>query len=187
MGRLATRDGKQGMLFTVCDDHVRIERREFVWGESLGDDWILPVGREAEKPFAHAKRARARTAPEFPPNAAVDVAFVPPKGDGGDAAAKKPSQVSVTFPSAEPRGKCRVFEYEVQAVVVEDDVELVAATRRVLAQDFYLPESKAGKPGECVFACAELPKGVHLRFDVRPMECFGKKGRAVASSKLIVV
>ena len=28
---------------------------------------------------------------------------------------------------------------------------------------------------------AELPKGVHWRFDVTPIECFGKKGRAIRS------
>jgi hypothetical protein len=89
--------------------------------------------------------------------------------------------VAVTFPAAETRAKCRVFEYEVQAVVVEDDVEMVAVTRRALAPDFHLPESKAGLPGACVFAIAELPKGVHLRFDVTPIECFGKKGQPIHS------
>ena len=184
MGKFPTRDGKHGMLFTVCDDHIRIERREFTWCESLGEDWILPVGKAAEKPYAHARRAKVRMAPEFPSGAEVKVAFVQPKEDLAGGASRKPKQVSVTFPPAESRGKCRVFEYEVQAVVVEDDVELVAATRRVLARDFYLPESKAGKSGECVFACAELPKDVSLRFDVRPMECFGGKGRAIRSARM---
>jgi hypothetical protein len=56
----------------------------------------------------------------------------------------------------------------------------------VLAPDFYLPVSKAGKPGSCVFALAELPKGVHIRFDVTPIECFGKKGRAIRSDATFV-
>ena len=181
MGRVPTQEGKQGMLFTVCDDHIRIQRREFVYGETLGDDWILPVGKAAEKPFVYAKRIPARTAPEFPPDASVKVALLPPKAEKDKPVPKEPTQVSVTFPSAETRDKCRVFEYEVQAVVVDDDVELVAATRRALSPDFHLSASKAGKRGECVFALAELPRGVHLRFDVRPIECFGKKGRAISS------
>ena len=186
MPRIPTSDGKQGMLFTVCDDHIRIERREFKWGETLGDDWLLPVGKAAERPFAYAKRKPARVAPEFPPDAAVKVAPVPPKAEKGKSAPAAPTQVAVTFPAAETRAKCRVFEYEVQAVVVEDDVEMVAVTRRALAPDFHLPESKAGLPGTCVFAIAELPKGVHLRFDVRPVECFGKKGRAIRSDASFV-
>ena len=187
MSALSTSDGKQGMLFTVCDDHIRIERREFIGGESLGDDWILPVGKAAEKPFAYAKRIPARVAPEFGEGAAVKVALVPPKAEKDKPAPKEPTQVEVSFPSAETRAKCRVFEYEVQAVVVEDDVEMIAATRRALAPDFHLPAAKAGKPGSCVFALAELPKGVHLRFDVTPIECFGRKGRPIRSDAAFVV
>jgi len=182
MARLPTSDGKQGMLFTVCDDHIRIERREFMWGEPLGDDWILPVGKAAEKPFAYAKRRPVRMAPEFPQDAAVKVSLVTPKATKDKPAPEKPTQVEVSFPAAQTREKCRVFEYEVQAVIVEDDVEMVATTRRAIAPDFHLPESRAGKPGSCVFALAELPKGVHLRFDVTPIECFGKKGRPISSN-----
>ena len=176
-----TSDGKQGMLLMVCDDHVRIERREFTWGESLGDDWILPIGKAAEKPYTFARRIPVRQAPEFPKGAAVKVALVPPKAEKDKPAPKEPTQVEVSFPSAMPCRTSRVFEYEVQAVVVEDDVELVAATRRVLAQDFYYPLAKAGMAGSCIFALAELPKDVHLRFDVTPIECFGKKGAPIRS------
>ena len=182
MSRISTKDGKQGMLLSICDDHIRIERREFTWGESLGDDWILPIGKAAGKPYAYAKRIPVRTAPEFAAGAAVKVVLVPPKAEKDKPAPENPVQVEVTFPSAETRAKCRVFEYEVQAVVVEDDVEMVAATRRALSPDFYLPASKAGKPGSCVFALSELPKGVHLRFDVTPMECFGKRGKPIRSA-----
>lgn len=175
-----TWEGKQGMFFTVCDDHIRIERHEFMWGESLGDDWILPVGKGAAQPYAYAKRISARVAPEFPETAEVKVALVQPRVEKGKPASK-PERLEVKFPPAETRSKCRVFEYEVQAVVVEDDVELVAATRRVIAPDFHLPASKTGRPGTCVFALNELPAGTNVRFDVRPIECFGRKGRARSS------
>ena len=179
MPRLGTSDGKQGMLFTICDDHIRIERREFVWGESLGDDWILPVGKAAERPYAYAKRTPVRLAPEFPKGAEVKVAKVPA---GKDKDGKPtPERLDVSFPAAEARGKCRVFEYEVRAVVVADDVELVAASRRVIAPDFHLPASKAGKRGSCIFSCEELPAKTPLRFDVQPIECFGRKGAAISS------
>ena len=187
MDRLNTQEGKQGMLFTVCDDHIRIERREFLYDQTLGDDWILPVGKAAEKPFVYAKRIPVRTAPEFPQGASVKVALLPPKAEKGKPAPKEPTHVNVTFPAAETRAKCRVFEYEVQAVVVEDDVEMVACTRRAIAPDFHVPASKAGRPGACAFALADLPKGVHLRFDVRPIECFGKKGQPIHSDGAFVV
>ena len=185
MGPMPTHEGKQGMFFTVCDDHIRIERHEFVWGESLGDDWILPVGKGAEQPYVYAKRIPVRVAPEFPANAEVKVALVQPKAQK-DKPAPKPDQVEVKFPFAETRSKCRVFEYEVQAVIVEDDVELAAATRRVIATDFHLPASKTGCPGSCVFALKELPAKTNVRFDVRPIECFGKKGRVLSSAPFLL-
>ena len=178
---------KQGMLFTVCDDHIRIERRDFKYNQTLGDDWILPVGKAAEKPFAYAKRIQVRTAPEFPKGAAVKVALEISKVEKDKHAPKEPTHVAVTFPSAETRNKCRVFDYEVQAVVVDDDVEMVACTRRVLAEDFHMPASMVGKAGKILFALDELPKGVHIRFDVRPLECFGKKGQPICSDGAFMV
>ena len=147
----------------------------------------LLAGKAAERPFVYAKRIPVRLAPEFAEGAEVKAAFVPPKAEKDKPAPKAPTHVSVTFPAAETRAKCRVFEYEVQAVIVEDDVEMVATTRRVIAPDFHLPASKSGKSGKCVFALSELPKGVHLRFDVSPIECFGKKGRAIRSTSLLAV
>lgn len=184
MPGLKTGDGKQGMLFTVCDDHIRIERHDFMWNQSLGDDWILPVGKSAAKPFTYAKRKPGRTAPQFPDGAVAKAEFVPIKvaakgSDGKEVKPPPPKQVKVTFTSAETREKCRVFEYEVQAVAVADDVEIAVATRRVLASDFYMPQSKAGIDGSCVFAIADLPKKTAIRFDVTPIECFGKRGAPI--------
>ncbi len=177
--RLDTSDGKQGMLFTVCEDHIRIERREFVWDQSLGDDWILPVGKGAAKPFEYAKRKSVRTAPEFAPGATAKVEIQPVKTDKDGK--PEPGKLAVTFPAAKTRNGCRVFEYEVQAVVLADDVEIATATRRVIAPDFHWPLSKAGKDGICLFNLADLPKDTNIRFDVRPIECFGKKGEAIST------
>lgn len=180
MPQMPTGDGKQGMLFTVCDDHIRIERREFVWDENLGDDWILPVGKAAEKPYAYARRRPVRTAPEFPAGAVAKATLVqPPIDKNGQKGV--PRQVSVTFPAAETREKCRVFEYEIQAVALADDVEIAVATRRVLAPDFHVPQSRAGRAGQCVFALSALPKNTAIRFDVTPLECFGHRGAPIHS------
>ncbi len=183
--------GKQGMLFTLCDDHIRIERHEFVYDQSLGDDWILPIGTDAAKPFEYAKRKPSRTAPEFAKDAVATVELDEPKPvkdkDGKPIVGKdgksvmKPEKLKVTFPAAEPRNKCRVFDYEIQAVALADDVEIAVATRRVMATDFHLPLSQAGKAGFCLFALADLPKKTPIRFDIRPLECFGKRGAPISS------
>ena len=60
MGCIGTGDGRQGMLVSVFDDRLEIERREFVYGESLGDNWIIPIPARADGPMAYARRAAKR-------------------------------------------------------------------------------------------------------------------------------
>lgn len=96
--------------------------------------------------------------------------------------AKGAATVEVSFPPAETVRNCRVFEYEVTVTLVEDEVDLMQAQRRVLAPDFHLPDLAADRRGgRCVFAAAELPLKGRYRFPVRPLECFGKKGREISA------
>ena len=168
MGAMNTGDGKQGMLMGVYDSCIGLRRREFVNGLSLGDDWVVPVPVSTTgetPPYAFAPRAARRTAPEFDQGAAATAA--------PDEKAKK---WIVSFPGARTRSKCRVFEYEVTAIATAEDVETVVAQRRVMAKDYYLPDSETPPAGECHFAWEDLPQKMPLRFEVRPMECFGRKG-----------
>ena len=174
---LKTYNGRQGMLVEVGDDALVIHRREFIWGEDLGDDWVVPIPASAGGPMNFRRRAAARKAPEFAPGAEVKADVV---------SEEKGKLVEVSFPAALPVDKCRVFEYEVAAVIVEDDVEMTVASRRVLAPDFFLPKSKCGMAGVCRFGLEELPPEAHMRFDVYPVECFGKKGLPVSSGVLKV-
>jgi predicted phosphodiesterase len=174
MPNIPTSNGRQGMLMSVFDDHIALERREFVTGQSLGDDWVLPLPCAESKPFAYAAHAKRRTAPEFAEGAAPKVEARRDEKNG--------ELLEIKFPAAQTRGKCRVFEYEITAVLTEDDVDLVQLQRRVMANDFHLPETKDGAPGSCVIAAADLPRKGRYRFDVRPLECFGLKGRAISAS-----
>ena len=182
MPQVGTRDGRQGMLVSVFDDHLAIERREFVFGESLGDDWVVPLPA-ATKPFSYAERAKNRVAPQFAADAKVSVALKPKKTGDKDEN-KNFTPVELTFPAAETRAKCRVFEYEVTAVLCEDDVEIVQAQRRMMSPDYHLPASKLVKSVTFTFAAEDLLAKGRYRFEVRPVECYGKKGAAIASDVL---
>ena len=162
MPNLKTSNGRQGMLMSVFDDHIALERREFVTDKSLGDDWVIPLPCAESKPFAYAAHAKKRTAPEFAAGATAKAAKVKDE--------KRGELIEITFPPARTQAKCRVFEY---------DVDLVQAQRRVMAPDFHLPETAEGKPATCVFAVSELPLKGRYRFDVRPVECFGHKGAPI--------
>ena len=176
MGQVETSDGRQGMLVSFFDDHLAIERREFVYGQSLGDDWVVPLPA-ATKPFSYGERAKTRVAPEFEAGAKVTVREVGPK-DKEDF-----RRVVLRFPAARMRCKCRVFEYEVTAILCEDDVELVQAQRRMMSPDYHLPESRLAKDVEFTFAAEDLQAKGRYRFEVRPLECFGRKGAAISSAE----
>lgn len=177
MNALSTGDGKQGLLLDVYDDCICLKRREFVKGLSLGDDWVVPVPvpTTGETPYyAFAPRAAQRTAPAFDAGAVATV-----KAD------EKAKKWIVTFPGARTRNKCRVFEYEVTAIATAEDVETVAAQRRVMAKDYYQPDSETPPEGECHFAWEDLPQKMPLRFEVRPMECFGRKGDPIRTTNIV--
>ena len=176
MGQQGTGDGRQGMLVSYFEDHLAIERREFVYGQSLGDDWVVPLPA-ANETYSYAKRKAQRVTPEFAAGAKVEVKVTPKKAEDP----KDFTHVMLTFPAAEIRGKSRVYEYEATAVLVEDDVELVQAQRRMMAPDYYLPETKLAKSVTFVFAAEDLTAKGHYRFEIRPVECFGKKGAAIVS------
>ena len=179
MRRLKTDNG-QGLLVSLWDDHMAIERRDFLHGESLGDDWVVPLPAAEGAPFSYARRAAKRTAPEFDAGAKPTVAVSKPKDE------KDFTHVDVAFPAAKARNGCRVCEYEVTAVLVEDDVELVQAQRRMFSPDFHLPVSKLQPAVTFTFAAEDLPMKGHYRFEVRALECFGKKGGKIASDLVVI-
>lgn len=171
-------DGRQGMLVSFFGDHLAIERREFVYGASLGPDWIVPLPAAESKPFSYAERSKKRTAPEFASDASVAVSIMKPKN------AKDFTHVELAFPAASTVDNCRVYEYEVTAILCEDDVELVQSQRRMMSPDYYRPATKLVKMVAFTFAAEDLPMKGTYRFEVRPLECFGHKGRAITSRRL---
>ena len=169
--------GKQGMLVSVYDDKLVIERREFLGGEKVGPDWHVPL--DGSRAFAFDVRGAKMVAPEFAAGAAVTVT----RAMGKDRRGTETDQVTVHFPAAKPSATSRVYDYEVQAFAYHEDVDYPVASKRVLSESFHLPPTREATKGTCVFAASELPKkGTKVRFAVRPTECYGHKGRAIVSS-----
>ena len=168
--------GKQGMLVSVFDDQLVIERREFLGGEKVGPDWHVPL--DGSRAFAFDVRGAKMVAPEFAADATVTVT----RAMGKDRRGTATDQMTVHFPAARPSATSRVYDYEVQAFVYREDVDYPVASKRVLSESFHLPPTREATKGTCVFAANELPeKGTHVRFFVRPIECYGHKGRAISS------
>ena len=171
----------QGQLVSFWDDHLVIERRDFFNDEPLGPDWTVPLPASESSPFAYARHAAGRTPPEFDAGAKPTVMVSKPK-DAQDF-----THIDVTFPAAKARdAACRVMEYEATAVLVEDDVELIQTQRRMIAPDYCLPVSQLAKTVTFTFAAEDLPMKGRYRFEIRPLECFGKKGGKIVSDLVTV-
>ena len=163
-------EGRQGMFMTVYDDSIRLERREFLYGESVGDDWIIPLGT-SERPYAPAFRARHEEPPAFPRGAALRVV----RESGKDRAGKDRQFATVVFPPARPPfGEARTIDYEVRAL----DGERVVATKCVFSPGQILPAHRDTGDVICRFDATKLPDAV--RFEVRPRGAFGAVGAALA-------
>ena len=183
----STRDGRQGMLVKVYDSHVSFTRREFVYDQLLGDDWVLPLPAAESKPFAFAEHAKRSIAPEFPAGAALIVSRARGKNRGAAAKGKSPAVPAaekdvfvLDFPAANAVKGGRVFDYEIVAVPKDGGKKV----KRYLMADGYnmSPDNpRTWRPQTCRIAADQLPRGVQFRFAVRPVNSLGKPGRAIAS------
>ena len=175
MPKLNEGAGKQGLVMRVHDDRIVLERWDMIAKEKVGGDWTIPL--DGSRPFAFDVRAAAAIPPEFPKDARVSLSVAV----GKNRKNVETEQLTVSFPAAAPSATSRVLDYEVQALAYHEDVDYPVATKRVHAPRFFLPVERGAPTGTCVFAMSELPEGTRLRFAVRPVECFGGKGRAILS------
>ena len=183
-------DCRQGMLWSVYDDRIVVRRREFMSGLDLGEDWVLPLPAAESKPFAFAERAKKIGVPEFPAGAALSAERVKAKTRGvsakGSSPAVKPVEkdcLKVVVPAAVAKDGARVYYYDVKAAAAGGK----PVTRRVIAEGFNhgVRHARASLATECVFALDELPKGA-VRFEATPVNCFGRRGRALVSGEFTV-
>ena len=163
-----TGDSRHGMLVSVYGGELAIERRDFLANASLGEDWLISVPPKGNQSFR--ARAARRRPPQFAPDAKLLVRL-----DGE-------KRLVLDFPAAKTIDGRRVFEYEATATLVEDEVDIVQVQRRVMAPDFYKPETQGGAPGSCVISLDEIPTKGHTVFSIRPVDCYGIKGAPLSFS-----
>lgn len=169
-------EGHQGMLMTICDNCMVIERREFLHDEKLGDDWIIPLKDNTQMTWE--ERAKKAVAPQFAKGDKVTVT----RQDGKDRYDTEVKQFVVSFPTVlAKRTGVRANDYEIQVEYQFVDNSFITATKRVYSPGCYLSENYDENPVVCLYAENELPDYRTFRFVVRPCECFGKKGEPIYS------
>lgn len=155
-----------GQYVRVYDDFIEIERREFVSGQLLGPNLVIPLPTKKAKPFFFELQSAATAAPApFPEGAAVEVT-------GGrrtrrDTKKAEPA-VFLKFPQTRlVAGALRTLDYEIAAETSEADVRQVLFTRHITSPNDFHPEGFRKWQGVCPIAASLLPKGVDVRFIVR--------------------
>ncbi len=171
-------DIRVGQMVSVYDDRIVFERREFVSGLSLGDDWV--VERPA-KPCSFAARAASSRPAEFPSGAVLKVLRTTAKTRGfKGGAAKVPSEekhaLKLAFPAATVGGQ--VAEYEISAVGADGS----RYDTRICAIGGLYPRKhgRFAKGVEATIPLGALPEGASS-VCVTPLDSFGTPGRPLAA------
>lgn len=177
-------DCRQGMLWSVYDDRIVIQRREFLSNMVVGDDWVMPTGEA--KPFAFAEHAKKLDAPEFPAGAKLKLTRIKRKNRGGKSRDGKESipsvekdAIRILIPAAIPVKNARVWDYK----VVAETAGAEKKTRFILANGFNhgAAHKRATADSECVFALEDFPAGATVKFTVTPLNCFEKPGEPLVA------
>lgn len=159
-------DSHHLLLVYVYAKTVRIERRDFVTDEELGDPWTVDFDDPGK--YSYERRAKEIGAPSFAPDAKVTVA-------------QDARGIVVSFPSVPGgAGRARAYDYEVTARYFVDGLDKIALQKRVYSPAVCKAPAHEPPAVECIFQKDELVWDADLAFEVRPLSCFGVKGAAVS-------
>ncbi len=168
-GKLQGGRWEQGLVVSIYDDRLAIERREFSEGGSLGADWVMPFARAegAGHPFSKEELKKAIGAPQFRDGAKLEVSN---SGPGG---------IAVKIPLADGNPDSRVYAYEIAVAGEEGSRKLFKA---VYAAGCNMGTGREPNGGATTLeiAASELPPGKTLTVAARPLSSLGTNGRAIA-------
>ena len=172
--RLST-GGRQGMLMSVYDDRVVLERREFLTEKPIGPDWVITFDKR--RPYRWETRKAESVAPMFAKGAAVKVERKQAKNRNNE----REMQLQLVFPRPLPAAgdQGRTIEYEATAFLAKDGEEKPIVVRRAFAEKYYCADECIPKTGLVCFAESEFPAGAKVRFAVRAMNDWGKRSAPI--------
>ena len=173
MANMNCSDGRQGMVMRIYDDCLIFERREFVYDQTVDENWVLPWPISRTTPLSYENRGKTAAVPQFPAEAKATVT----QAVGKDRYGVEQVQTTVHFPNILKRDSgVRAFDFEVQVEYQWLDVINVTCTKHVFSPHCYLGEAQDQDEVICIFGESEIPKDRLYRFAIRPCECYGKKG-----------
>lgn len=166
--------GWQGSVMTIGADRISVERIDLRTGDSLGQDWILPLPLEThpESPMIFSSKAKG---PEFAKGAEITVKFAEGRNAGGESE----KQIIVSVPQARPMSSWgRAISNEFELFALDDGRTLARALALQEGQGLPIKESMA-HPAKCVFGADEIPAGMKFGVRVTPINAAGRRGRSI--------
>jgi hypothetical protein len=170
-------DIRVGQIVSVFDDRIEFEKREFVSGMKLSEDWVVELPAKAKSFAARAKSAKPA---EFPAGAKLDVVRTSARTRGVkrndiNIEPEEKAAVRFVFPPANAGG--RVAEYEISAVN-SGGAEMRV---RICATGGLYPKKhgKFSKKVVATFFADRFPVGAES-FRVTPLDSFGNAGSAIS-------
>ena len=128
------------------------------------------------KKYSHERRAAEDPAPEFAKNARVQLSL----GEGKSRAGENRNFMITKFPtSAIGETGGRANDYEVQLEHRRDAIVRVLSTRRVFSPRSSFGYEKDVGPVVCNFPIEDIPVKEWIRFAVRPVNSFERKGEPI--------
>lgn len=169
-------DLRVGQIVSVYDDRIAFEKREFVSGMKLSEDWIVELPAKAK---SFAARAASAERAAFPAGAELTVVRTSAKSRGFkqgkiDIAPEEKPAIRFAFPPANAGG--RVAEYEISAV----NAGGAQTSVRICATGGFYPRRHANFAKKVVATVFvdKFPAGA-LSFRVTPLDSFGNAGKPI--------
>lgn len=164
------KDQRHCLVMSVYGDRIVFERRCLLNDESLGADWVVPIGPSAPRPYSDVGENSAEVVPQFAPGAKVEVC----REMGVDEKGDRHEQIVITFPCVNGTTApfVRAFDYE----IVSPQGKRPYA---VFSPNCCLAPGRDVGPVVCRMNAADFPKDAPLAFEVRPRDSRGRSGRSI--------
>jgi len=164
---------RQGMLFSVYDDRLVIERRDFTYDLPVDEPWVVGFDDKAED-WAFAARKERSARPEFAADAVLEIVY----GRAGKDAVLR-------FPQAFANAKARAYTYAVTIEQVNGDEKVYTTTFQVNSPTALVPQGAVSRIPIVQFTVPAkfLPfyDVGNYRVTVTPRNSFGQTGRPLVS------
>ena len=153
---------QSGLLVSVYDDAIVYQKRDFSGGMTIGDDWVQPIGRGADKKaFSFEKRAQLFEAPQFPPDAKIEVK------EGNN----------IVIPACIPDKRARCFRYELEVITPEGEKKV----HNLYPLGWGRAEAHSWVKTASMYEYDPKEIDIAKPMKLTPINCFGKRGKPISN------